>query len=876
MAKKLVYQSLFFVSLPIISAQTANVKWFETGGAQQPPRSPASVTERAGATTAKSQFRSFNNPAIAGWDQAGGQPPHPKREKAGAIQPKDDVLFVPPATHGGTPEFVESTQHLGRPKRNPGALASSSQFRAFNNPPTDGWRAQDWAPPHRAPEYKFAAIARGDDGTHATLIRFSAPGWEVQSLQPPHRRSETSGALAFGDNGNHAQMVAATTVAYGWWSTNPEIKRPRLAVGGIGGRSQFPAFNNPFTDGWRAQDWVPPHPRNERSGAIARGDQGNYATLSAIIAATNGWQSSLIDIRRPKLTFGALAGKSQFAGSAISDTAAAAYGWWSTNPDIKRPRLSLGGLAGKSQFAAATVTTTVTAQWGFEGSTPHYKRNWSRVSATKGRTHFAIYAPYVPLGFEPRPPILKAGAKTAAAIAQIEPVAASFVFVAPTVRWGFEQPQLTSRPKRGAIAALFGKSSFASFQLQPFGWHVQTWQPPHPRPERAGSIVRGDDGTQAQFVPTQVSVAWGYSPPLIALQKRNKIVAIADQGTFQSFTFQPLGWAVQEWQPPHAGVEKRGAFLRGDDGTQGTQNVFVQYGWPIQPWQPPHPRPDRSGALARGDDGNQGTFVPTPHQEGWQVQAWQPPSPYRAPQYKQAAIAVGDGGTQAQFANFFPQGWEVQSVQPPHPRRERAGAILEGIDGIDAQFVFTPATVVYGYEFQPPVLRIRPVTVLAGSDGQFVASSLLQFGWPVQSFQPPHRAPERGYGALARGDDGTYATFIRFVQFGWPVQPWQPPHRAPERKYGALAQGDQGNQARQLGWVFHGWPTQHVQPPKPKFIAAVQVIGDPGIQAEFIYVPPPAPTEFFTVSGSDVRDRFPTEGVSYSGATNYHVTRRTN
>ena len=41
-------------------------------------------------------------------------------------------------------------------------------------------------------------------------------------------------------------------------------------------------------------------------------------------------------------------------------------------------------------------------------------------------------------------------------------------------------------------------------------------------------------------------------------------------------------------------------------------------------------------------------------------------------------------------------------------------------------------------------------------------------------------APERRFGALAKGDEGTEFKY-QFLAKGWEVQPWQPPHPRPER-----------------------------------------------------------------------------------------------
>lgn len=80
------------------------------------------------------------------------------------------------------------------------------------------------------------------------------------------------------------------------------------------------------------------------------------------------------------------------------------------------------------------------------------------------------------------------------------------------------------------------------------------------------------------------------------------------------------------------------------------------------------------------------------------------------------------------------------------------------------------------------------------------------FGFHVQPWQPPHRAPERKFGGLARGDDGTEGPFIYWTAStaGWEIQSWQPPHPWTKRE-AAFLTGDAGIQGKMPVRVFYAF-----------------------------------------------------------------------
>jgi hypothetical protein len=81
-------------------------------------------------------------------------------------------------------------------------------------------------------------------------------------------------------------------------------------------------------------------------------------------------------------------------------------------------------------------------------------------------------------------------------------------------------------------------------------------------------------------------------------------------------------------------------------------------------------------------------------------------------------------------ASYF-MGWEIAPPQPPHPRRERAGALLRGIDGTDGR-------------------------------------KIVQFpnGWEPVLFWPPHPRPERSGAIMPSDISGTWGPFIYLVPSG--------------------------------------------------------------------------------------------------------------
>src|SRR5258706_14110710 len=74
-------------------------------------------------------------------------------------------------------------------------------------------------------------------------------------------------------------------------------------------------------------------------------------------------------------------------------------------------------------------------------------------------------------------------------------------FVPTAILWGWEGQPSPLRRTINYGPAVGGSADFVSFFFQPFNWEIPSFQPPHPRPERAGAITTSEPGIEAKFVP---------------------------------------------------------------------------------------------------------------------------------------------------------------------------------------------------------------------------------------------------------------------------------------------------------------------------------------------------------------------------------------
>lgn len=443
--------------------------------------------------------------------------------------------------------------------------------------------------------------------------------------------------------------------------------------------------------------------------------------------------------------------------------------------------------------------------------------------------------------------------------------------VTTTPPWGLDPTWASHRWRRVNYNGLASTVDFSSFDALPFGWEIQPYQPPHPRPERSAAWLRGDDGAQGRF-SVRVNYGWEVQPPIFRWLPSARRGALDGDVGFASFNLLPW-WESQDW----LGWRTRRLFpaLEGN-----VPNVFALpaapnfWGWDPTLFQMPRqPRGKASGWFS-GDSGIQGAFANF-FAYGWPVQPWHPPHP--SPERRAAGTMRGQDGIESAYARWLNGGWEVQPVQPGHPKPERAGAVMIGDPGNEGVFSFITVPAVAGWEVASALAyhlrRERAAAAMRGDDGtQATFARWLNSGWEVQSPQPPHPRPERA-GAWMPLEQGTQAAFVRWVNDGWPVQPWQPPYPRREKaggwmpvepgneapfvfvpfvlpvvgwdvpffpprrrweRYAAVARGDDGIAAALQRWFNYGWDAQPPQPPHPRpERAGAWMAGDPGNQARF-------------------------------------------
>lgn len=654
---------------------------------------------------------------------------------------------------------------------------------AFFPAPPLGWEANVPQPPHQRPEQRAAAVARGDDGAYATQINFQPMGFEIQPPQPPHPRSERSGAVARGDDGVYDILRQWFPVGNqqesGW---QPPHRAPEIKAGALKSRSQFGIFPNLKPMGWEVQPIQPPHPRPERAAAIMVGDTGTEAAFVPPSTTPWGYEFQPMTSRwNPKWT-------------AFVPHDDGVY-------DVLRQWFVTG--------------------WEVQPVQPGHPRTERAASIQVGDS--GIQAP--------------------------------FVFVAQAVvnGWDFVTSPITyhKRPENAGAVAVGDSGTQAPFLVwRNGGWEIASFQPPHPRPERSGAVQVGESGTEATFTPPPVYVSgWDFLTTTTVLHPRPEragAMMVGELGIENTYTF--VAPPVIQWgyepspQPPHPRWE-RGAVARGKSEFGIFPNL-VPVGWEVQAVQPPHPRPEKGAQLPFGHQGTDAVFVPpviVPVTWGFEV-PWLP-----------RAFGIARGPAiegRSDFASPLPliNGWDAIFPQPPHTRFERSGAIAASDSGTQAPYIFVPPTIyVSGWDFltTTTILHPRPEragAILLGDQGiqaQFVPPALPTWGWEAQLAQLIHPLTERRAGAIMRGDEGIELPFAVWYSFGWPIQSVQPPHPAPERWSAAIMRGDDGIQFIYVK-VFATFPGAGGLTVSASFIQHMCLIPGPG-PATLPSVPGPGP-----------------------------------
>jgi hypothetical protein len=780
------------------------------------------VRKRYAATRGKSEFAIFsNNFQYLDFSAQPPQPPqpnHPNRAAAimlgelGTELPENSMQF----NVGG---FIQSWQppHLDPEKRAAAIMPRDDgiqlpQINWFNI----GWEVQPVQPPHPVPEHRAASIMPHDDGMEFVEVKTFNFGWDIQAYQPQHLRPERWGAITRGDDGTEGQFVA-NFITSGWGF-------------------EIQAVQPPVPYGTQTSNWV------KLAGATASGDSGiEFQQLNWFNA---GWE---IQAFQPPHQF----------------------------------RERRGAIVPKEDGAeAAFIPPAPLVNSGFDPTLSLFSLNRKiaqRYPGTKGKSEFAIFVgQFYPTGFEfqnfqPPHPIPE---RRAGGVMPIEPGIENIYSFIPigSINWGYEsvifQPSFRPTIPMRAQAA-FGNSEFAAASTGPFT-EIQSWQPPHPRPERFGSIVRGLDGTEATEIPF---LGW-------------------------------WGFDAQSWQPPWPGAVRGSSYVlasgsnaKGDDGIESSLVNFFPPGWEIPSFEAPYDRtPSRFGAIAPITNAPDAAFVNVNFvNAGWEIPSFQL-------SFVRTALRFGAlapiSNIQIPFFNWYNIGFETQPVQPPHPHPERAGGIMpieSGIelpfvfnplnplvswsfeapppqpphprpekggimpkeDGIELPFIFVPIQLTpWGFEPYPPYKRVpyNRVAAIARGDEGIEASKLNWFntGWEIQPPPPPHQFIERR-GAFLRGDEGIELSKVTWFNSGWEIQPPPPPHQFRERR-GAFLRGDEGTEQIEFPWVNAGWGLQAFQPPHPKPEKAGGIMPlESGVEAVYVFVAPPILAAFVQDQAVDLR-----------------------
>ena len=682
---------------------------------------------------------------------------------------------------------------------------------------------QPWQPPHPAPEKRAAAIMPREDGIELPFINWKNAGWEIQPVQPPHPHPEQrAGAIMPRDDGMEAREIQV----YNW--------------------------------GFEIQAYQPQHLRPERAGAIARSDEGDESIFipPGFVTSKWGFEPALpLFSRHPTVAqrYPAIKGKSEYA--IFPNFYPTGFEIQNVQPPHPRSEKA-GSIMPKEDGIEAVYVpslTPITSNWGFDPSLPLFAKHRTIPQGyPSAREDFIIFPKFFPSGFEiqnVQPPYPAPNKRaTMPFLPGIDNIY-SFISVG-SINWGSypELPmlrQFSTIRQRGAGAA--GESAFAASSTGPVGWEIQSWQPPHPRPERFAATVKGIDGTEAKEIP--FLGLWGFEiqsvqPPAFTRPRYGAIVPREDGIERPAVNFFPAGWEIPTFQPYNQMRLRAGKFAGGFNVEfQLPSTTFIFTGFEFDPFQVPHPRPAKAGSIMPSSS------VEIPFQNwynvGFEVQPVQPPHP--RPE-KAGGIMPIEPGIEAVFVfnplnALSPWAFEAPPPQPPHPRQLHKGGIMPREDGIELPFVFVPiAPPTWGFEPWPPYKRV-PYNVagaIARGDEGIEATKINWFnaGWEIP---PPqlHKYPERR-GAIMRGDEGIQ--FIRIppvVGSGWEIQPPPPPHQFRERR-GAFLRGDEGIQSPKAIFISAGWTIQHTQPPhpRPERAGAIMPI-EPGIEAVYVFVAPP-------------------------------------
>src|SRR5258706_2245004 len=685
--------------------QARKINFFPSGWEIQPPPPPHTFIEKRGAILRGDDGTEgkFINFFPFGWEVQPWQPPFFLKTNlkiAALSHPEEGIeaKFIPPSINPDgweiqafQPSFFPTTKQKYSALSHPEEGIEAPKVNFF---PT-GWEFQA---SHLLAKYlpnTRSVPNLGDDGTQTPYINWKNFGWEIQSVQPPFypKTNQKIAALSQWEDGIEAKYVVISSanwfeiqptipkISYksGAWSQKedgiefpfirffpggweiqavqppifPSVKQRYL---GTKGKSEFGIYSLWQNFGWEIQSVQPPtYPTiQQKTGALSHPEDGIEAKY-IFVSPTINWS---FDIQQPPLKINYRSG----AWSQKEDGIESPYvnwknfGWeiqpWQPlfSPKINQKSSILRGIDGTE----GKFINFFPAGWEIQSVQPPNYPKTNLKTAALSQWEDGIEKPYIFVSqtinwsFDIQPTLSKIYYRSGAWSHKEDEIESPFINFLP-YGWEIQSVQPPNYPKTSQrYLGTKGKYQFGIFSPWfNFGWKIQSVQPPFfPKTNQKATILRGDDGTEGQFInflpygweiqsvqppffpKTNQKIAalsqwedgiegiyvfvpttpakWGWEPLPLQLRQltSNRYFGIEGKSEFASFTFQPYGWEIQPYQPPHIFIEKKGLILRGIDGIEGKFINFFPSGWEIQPVQPPHPKPEvKAAAILRGDDG---------------------------------------------------------------------------------------------------------------------------------------------------------------------------------------------------------------------------------------------------------------------------------
>lgn len=540
----------------------------------------------------------------AGWQVQDPQPPHPRRERSGAVAPKEDgieapFVYVPPL--GNVPAWQFSAQEVQPPaprvsQRMAGIIPGDNSGTNAQPPLVQffdfGWPVQPPQPPGLPYRRMFAALLSGDasdQNNQPAIVPFFDLGWPIQPPQPPTptgRSNQRAGAIMQGDFGAYDRERPFFQFGFenqSWQPPHRDIARKfgAVAVGDFGAWDRFRRF---FDYGWSVQPPQPPHPAPERrAGAvmpIEPGIEAKYIFIAPTILWESGEQSYGPPGRRYRQEAAIMRGVDGTDAPFIRFRPFASTEFAPTLRSPPRRYVEFGD-AGIEAIPIPNV-------WGWD---PRLLDPRARPRVAVPAAFQALIFPHIfePSWTEDTVDLLRRRPLVAAT--EMEP---AYVPLPPPVRWGFDPETEALARHRRHVAPTVDERLLPPFPRVAWGW------------DGVPAVLAARRRRQAFDEPAVLLprlLGWGFASALPDLRAR-PLRRTLDRGYELVTSFSPVwtsGWEIQPSQPPRPPWGRSAGLMRGVDGTDFPLIVPHFDGWESTLFFPPHPRPERGGAVMIGD-----------------------------------------------------------------------------------------------------------------------------------------------------------------------------------------------------------------------------------------------------------------------------------